>query len=61
MVLMILKRKGCVRVWDPRQKSPVVSLEPVEKEPVLPDAWCVGYLFLFKIADLVTATITRRE
>ena len=33
-------RDGCVRVWDPRQKSPVVSLEPVDKE-VVPDAWTV--------------------
>lgn len=49
MVLIISKKKGCVRVWDPRQKSPVVSLEPIEKEPVLPDAWCVGYVLLSKL------------
>jgi WD40 repeat protein len=24
-------RDGCVRLWDPRQNSPVLSLEPVEK------------------------------
>jgi hypothetical protein len=34
--------KGCVRVWDPRQKSPVLSLEPIEKEPAIPDCWTVG-------------------
>jgi WD40 repeat protein len=36
-------RDGCIRVWDPRQKSPVLSLEPIEKEPSVPDAWCVGF------------------
>ena len=33
---------GCVRVWDPRQKSPVLSLEPVEKQTAVPDCWAVG-------------------
>lgn len=28
---------GCVRVWDPRQESPVVSLEPSESEEIKPD------------------------
>ena len=23
---------GCVRIWDPRQEAPVVSLEPAESE-----------------------------
>ncbi|EAS01252.2 WD domain, G-beta repeat protein (macronuclear) [Tetrahymena thermophila SB210] len=35
-------RDGCVRVWDPRQKAPVLSLEPSDKESV-PDAWCVAF------------------
>lgn len=33
---------GCVRVWDPRQKSPVLSLEPAEKQLAVPDCWAVG-------------------
>ena len=36
-------RDGCIRVWDPRQKSPVLSLEPAEKESLVPDAWSVAY------------------
>lgn len=35
-------RDGCVRVWDPRQQSAVLSLEPVDKDNV-PDAWSVGF------------------
>ncbi|CAD8146417.1 unnamed protein product [Paramecium pentaurelia] len=35
-------RDGCVRVWDPRQAAPVVSLEPIEKD-VIPDAWSVVF------------------
>lgn len=35
-------RDGCVRIWDPRQKAPVVSLEPMDKE-IIPDAWAVGF------------------
>ena len=27
---------GCVRVWDPRQESPVVSLEPSDSEEIKP-------------------------
>jgi len=34
---------GCVRVWDPRQKSPVVSLEPSDSEEIKPDCWAVGF------------------
>jgi len=34
---------GCVRVWDPRQEAPVVSLEPSETEVVKPDCWTVGF------------------
>ena len=34
---------GCVRVWDPRQEAPVVSLEPAETEVVKPDCWCVSF------------------
>lgn len=35
-------RDGCVRVWDPRQQSAVLSLEPVDKDHV-PDCWSVGF------------------
>lgn len=34
---------GCVRVWDPRQKAPVVSLEPSESEAIKPDCWAVAF------------------
>ena len=34
---------GCVRVWDPRQESPVVSLEPSENEAIKPDCWTVAF------------------
>jgi WD40 repeat protein len=34
---------GCVRVWDPRQAAPVVSLEPAESETVKPDCWSVAF------------------
>ena len=34
---------GCVRVWDPRQESPVVSLEPADSEQVKPDCWAVSF------------------
>ena len=34
---------GCVRVWDPRQESPVVSLEPADSEVVKPDCWAVCF------------------
>lgn len=35
---------GCVRVWDPRQEAPVVSLEPADSEAIKPDCWtaCFG-------------------
>lgn len=36
-------RDGCVRVWDPRQKSPVLALEPAEGEKVVPDCWAVAF------------------
>jgi len=32
-----------VRVWDPRQEAPVVSLEPSENEPIKPDCWTVAF------------------
>ena len=35
-------RDGCVRVWDPRVREPVVSLEPVEGQPVR-DCWCAAF------------------
>jgi WD repeat-containing protein 92 len=34
---------GCVRVWDPRQEQPVVSLEPHESETIRPDCWAVAF------------------
>ena len=34
---------GCVRVWDPRQEAPVVSLEPAEGEGAKPDCWNVAF------------------
>jgi WD repeat-containing protein 92 len=34
-------RDGCVRVWDPRQTSPVVSLEAAET--IKPDCWAVSF------------------
>jgi len=34
---------GCVRVWDPRQEAPVVSLEPSENEEIKPDCWAVAF------------------
>jgi len=34
---------GCVRVWDPRQASPVVSLEPAQGEEIKPDCWTVAF------------------
>lgn len=42
-------RDGCVRVWDPRQKAPVLSLEPVKEKgadgvtEVAPDAWTCAF------------------
>jgi len=36
-------RDGCVRVWDPRQKAPVLALEPANKDTIVPDCWCVGF------------------
>lgn len=37
-------RDGCVRLWDPRQNAPVLSLEPEEDEKgVVPDCWAVGF------------------
>jgi len=35
-------RDGCVRVWDPRVPTPVVSLEPEETDS-LRDCWTVGF------------------
>lgn len=34
-------RDGCVRVWDPRQSSPVVALEAAEE--IKPDCWAVTF------------------
>jgi WD40 repeat protein len=35
-------RDGCVRVWDPREKAPVLSLEPSEGEAPR-DCWAVAF------------------
>ena len=34
---------GCVRVWDPRQEAPVVSLEPSQDEEIKPDCWAAAF------------------
>ena len=36
-------RDGCVKVWDPRDDSPVVSLEPADSEEIKPDCWAVCF------------------
>jgi WD40 repeat protein len=36
-------RDGCAKIWDPRQQTPVVSLEPAESEKVLPECWAVNF------------------
>ncbi len=36
------QRAGCVRIWDPRVKEAVVSLEPAEGEAVR-DCWTVCF------------------
>jgi len=33
-------RDGSVRLWDPRQQSPVIALDPVASD-ILPDCWTV--------------------
>ncbi|CAE7941274.1 Wdr92, partial [Symbiodinium sp. KB8] len=35
-------RDGCVKIWDPRVKEPVVSLEP-SKEDASRDCWTVAF------------------
>jgi hypothetical protein len=43
-----MKIIGCVRLWDQRQKSPVLSLEPVaQKDDTIADCWCVAYKYLY--------------
>lgn len=36
-------RDGCVRVWDPRTREPVLSLEPSDAEEIKPDCWAVAF------------------
>lgn len=36
-------RDGCVRVWDPRQQTPVLALEPADKDSIVPDCWAVAF------------------
>ena len=33
---------GCVKVWDPRQKTPVACMEPAEGETNR-DCWAVAF------------------
>lgn len=35
-------RDGSVRLWDPRQQTPVISLDPAEAD-VIPDCWTVSF------------------
>lgn len=39
MVLLL----GWVKIWDPRQNTPVISLEPADKDAVFPDWWAVSF------------------
>lgn len=52
-------RDGCVRLWDPRQKTPVISLDPAETSDVLPDCWTVRYIFVDVVSGM--PIITSRE
>jgi len=36
-------RDGCIRVWDPRQPTAVLALEPADKDAIIPDCWAVGF------------------
>lgn len=37
-------RDGCVKLWDPRQNIPVLSLEPKTGQgEIKPDCWTVGF------------------
>lgn len=47
-------RDGCVRVWDPRVKEPVVSLEPDEGQAVR-DCWTVAFGNSFNDDERVVA------
>ena len=51
-------RDGSVKIWDPRQQTSVISLDPVESE-VLPDCWAVRYK-CNKVAS-ETPTIVNKE
>jgi hypothetical protein len=44
--LLTAGRDGCVRVWDPRVRDPVVALEPESSEQAR-DCWsaCFGKAF----------------
>ena len=42
--LLTGSRDGSVKLWDPRQNSPVLALEPATAEAeVRPDCWAVGF------------------
>jgi WD40 repeat protein len=47
-------RDGCVRVWDPRVKEPVVSLEPDDGQTVR-DCWTVAFGNSFSDEERVVA------
>ena len=43
-------RDGAIKVWDPRQDTP---LEPAESEKVLPDCWYVRYTYNIELWDCI--------
>ena len=45
-------RDGTVRVWDPRQKDAVLSLEPVDGE-IPADCWTVRIAESFRVDHLI--------
>lgn len=47
-------RDGSVRLWDPRQKTPVISLDPAESADVLPDCWSVRYPIFYSVSVMLT-------
>ena len=51
-------RDGSVRLWDPRQKTPVISLDPAESSDVLPDCWSVRYISCYAVLVMLI-TVSR--
>ena len=48
-------RDGSVPLWDPRQKNPTITLEPVEAE-IKPDCWSVAFGNAHSAEDRVIAS-----